>query len=180
MLLSLDVGFANMGWVLFQGGEIIDCGVIRTEKSQKKGTRVADDHAYRSTVLAINLERIIMKNAVEGIIGELPSGGAQSAKAMAFMSSATSIVAVVGTLKKLPMEWTTPNEVKKALAGVKNASKEIMMEKAKREFGFYIDGNVYRNPNVDKKFPKGEFEHIADACGVYLALQNDNLVKMFG
>ena len=180
MLLSLDVGFANMGWVLFEGGEIVDCGVIRTEKTQKRGTRVADDHAYRSIVLATNLDRIISKNAVEGMIGELPSGGAQSARAMAFMNSATTLVAVVGTLKKLPMEWTTPGEVKKALGGHRNASKETMMDSASERFGFRQDGTRFDIPRGGKSFGKGEFEHIADAIGAYVTLSNDNLVKMFG
>jgi len=31
-------------------------------------------------------------------------------------------------------------------------------------------------------FPKqkGIFEHIADACGVYLAMESSNLVRMYG
>jgi len=178
MLLSLDVGFAAMGWVLFDQGEIYDCGVIRTEKTQKKNTRVADDHAHRSAVLAEQLRRIIQTNKVKGIIGELPSGGALSAKAMAFMASATSIVAAVGALMVCPMEWTTPGEVKKVLAGHRSASKEIMMAKAAEMFGFKEEGKKFFMDG--ESFNKGDFEHIADAIGVYVALKNDNLVKMFG
>lgn len=29
-------------------------------------------------------------------------------------------------------------------------------------------------------WPKGSFEHVADSCGAYLALQDNNLVRMFG
>lgn len=178
MLLVLDVGFANMGWLVFHEKKIVDCGVIQTEKTQKKSTRVADDHAYRSIILAQKLNGIIQKYDVQGIIGELPSGGAQSAKAMAFMSSAISVVSAVGTLCDLPMEWATPMEVKKALVGNRSASKEQMMDKATEMFGFSFNDKKWICN--DKKFGKGEFEHIADATGVYLALKNDNLVKMFG
>jgi len=178
MLLSLDVGFANMGWVVFEKGEIFACNTLQTEKSQRRGTRVANDHAYRSIVLATGLNKIIDDYNIQGIIGELPSGGAQNARAMGFMMSAISIAASVGALWNIPMEWTDPNSVKKALAGVKNASKETMMEKAVKEFHFRYDGKAFWFG--DEKFPKGMFEHIADACGVYLALKNDNLVKMFG
>lgn len=178
MLLVLDIGFANMGWLVFHKKEIIDCGVVTTEKTQKKGTRVADDHAFRSIVLAKGLYDIIESNGIEGIIGELPSGGAQSAKAMGFMMSAISVVAAVGTLWNLPMEWATPTEVKKALVGHRSASKEQMMAKAGEKFGFRFEGGHWHFK--DKKFIKGQFEHIADATGVYIALKNDNLVKMFG
>jgi len=178
MLLSLDVGFANMGWAVFDSREVFACGVLKTEKAQRKGTRVADDHAYRSIVLATGLNKLIEDYHVMGIIGELPSGGAQNARAMGFMMSSISVAATVGALWNIPMEWTTPNEVKKALSGVKNASKEMMMDKAGEKFGFIKDGKSFWFGG--EKFPKGMFEHIADACGVYLALQNDNLVKLYG
>ena len=167
-----------MGWVVFSDGGVFSCGVLRTEKTQRKGARVADDHAHRSIVLTSGLNKIIEDYEIKGIIGELPSGGAQSAKAMGFMMSAISVAAAVGALWNIPMEWTTPNEVKKALAGVRNASKETMMEKAAKAFDFRRDGKSFWFG--DEKFPKGEFEHIADAIGAYMALSNDNLVKMFG
>jgi hypothetical protein len=76
------------------------------------------------------------------------------------------------------MEWATPTEVKRGLTGNKVASKEQMMSKAAEDFDFGYNGKhwIWKG----KKFVKGEFEHIADAAGVYVALKHDNLVKMFG
>jgi len=178
MLISIDVGFANCGWIVIHDGDVKDYGVIKTEKTQKKGTRVSDDHAFRSMVLAKGLEGIIQEYNIGGIIGELPSGGAQSARAMAFMMSGISVVATVACLFDLPVEWCTPNDVKKALAGDRKASKDKMMELASRRLGFEMVNK--RFTKMDHAFSKGEFEHIADAFGAYLALKNDNLVKMFG
>jgi len=63
-LLSLDVGFRNLGWVVWQGGEIVDMGCIITDKSPKKTTRTADDYAYRSAQIARHLKDIINGNRV--------------------------------------------------------------------------------------------------------------------
>lgn len=182
MLGSFDVGFANMGWVIFDKKKPITCGVIETEKATKKSTRVADDHSHRSIVLAKGIDDLIYEYKLEGIIGELPSGGAQNARAMGFMMSAISIISSVGTLCELPMEWCTPTDVKKATTGKRNASKEEMMSTISERFGFRVKEKGKRVDYITPFgiFNKGTFEHIADAFGVYLALQNDNLVKMFG
>lgn len=182
MLASFDIGFANTGYVIFDNKKPIACGVIKTEKTTKKNTRVSDDHSARSIVLAKNIDDLIYNYEIEGIIGELPSGGAQNARAMAFMMSAISIISSVGALCDLPMEWATPTDVKKAVTGKRSATKEEMMLRISQKFEFKI---IKKKKRIDYitpfgKFPKGQFEHIADAFGVYLALQNDNLVKMFG
>ena len=48
-LLSLDVGFANLGWALWDQGKLKAMGVIVTKKATKKSTRTADDYSFRST-----------------------------------------------------------------------------------------------------------------------------------
>lgn len=182
MLGSFDVGFANMGWVIFDKKKPVACGVIKTEKSSKKSTRTADDHSHRSIVLAKGIDDLIYQYKLQGIIGELPSGGAQNARAMGFMMSAISIISSVGALCDLPMEWATPTDVKKAVAGKRSASKEEMMNTIAKKFNFEINQKGKRVDYITPfgTFNKGTFEHIADSFGVYLALQNDNLVKMFG
>ena len=127
MLLSLDVGFRAMGYVLIDKSEIMDLGLWTTKKTTKKTTRVSDDHAEQSKFLAICLDDYIYKKKIEGIIGELPSGGAQSAKAIKFMGSAISIVASVAALNDLPTEWCSPGDVKKSVTGRSSASKEEIM-----------------------------------------------------
>ena len=127
-ILTLDVGFANMGWMVLKNHQPVEIGVIQTDKSKSKTTRTADDYSTRSAQLALGLEHIIKKYDVKGIVGELPHGGAQNARAASMMSMSNAIVSVVGALLRLPMEWTTPNEVKIALSGKRNATKEEQME----------------------------------------------------
>lgn len=172
MLLSLDVGFGNTGWAVFDEGKIIACGTIITQKSKKKTVRTADDYAARAARLARELSEIIDAYDVRGIVGELPSGGAQNAKAMAQMNMATAIVSAVATLHSLPAEWTTPNEVKLAVAGYRSATKKEIKATIRKKF----------KDKGGHLFPKAEgvFEHIADAVGAYLASQDGNLVRMFG
>lgn len=169
MLLSLDVGFRNTGWVVFDNKKPVACGCIQTEKSKHKLARNADDNARRSAEIARHLKNIILEYNVKGIVGELPSGGAQSAKAMAQMALATGVVSAVASVLELPVSWTTPNSVKLATTGKRSAEKVEVMEAVKKRYEYF-------------EFPKqvGVFEHIADACGAYLALEADNLVLLFG
>jgi len=180
MLLSLDAGFAKTGWSLWEKGILLKVGILITTKTQRKSTRVADDHAARSIVLATGLQAIIVNNSVDGIIAELPSGGAQSAKAMAFMNSAISIVATVGALNELPMEWCTPGDVKKAVGGKLTTSKDEIMDWACKGWGFFRDKRKGFFHEMFGPWPKTQFEDIADSIAVYKALSNDNLVKIYG
>ena len=192
-LLSLDVGFRNCGWCIWSGGKLEDMGVIITEKSKKKTTRMADDYSYRSGQLARSLKDIIAEYNIKGIVGELPSGGAQSAKAMAQMAMATAIVSSVASILNLPVEWCTPNDFKLAVYGQRSATKKQMMDTVIEKIG----GERWSKKVKSKKSPKGYnlqftyivngykwgagmFEHIADAIGAYWALRDGNLVKLFG
>lgn len=167
-ILSLDVGISSCGWAVFEDGRPVASGCIKTEKSKKKTVRTADDSADRAATVAMSLRAIVDAFSVVATLGELPSGGAQSAQAMKLMSLATGTVAATMAILDLPVEWTTPNEVKLAMCGKRNASKDEMMAAALKRF-----------PGAPFPKTKGHFEHVADACGVYLALQHGNIVKMY-
>lgn len=194
-ILAIDVGFSNMGFAVVNPKRTaVDCGVFVTEKSAKKTTRVADDYATRSGQLAKQIAGIIHSNEICGIVAELPSGGAQNAKAIAQMNMATAILSSVASLLNVPCEWTTPSEVKRAMTGNKTASKNEIMESAIRQWG----GKIVNKQTKCKKsvnFPDGErtnssyffcnkfrpaceFEHIADALGAYMALSDSVLIRM--
>ena len=166
-ILALDVGFTSMGVVVLRGGRIIHMEVIKTQKSKSKQARVADDSAARCAVLAGRLVEIIGEFKVGAVVGELPSAGAQSAAALRSMGLATGVGAAVAEIFRLPVEWCTPMEGKLALTGKRNASKEQMMEAARRKFS-------------DTAFPsaKSTFEHIADALGAYEALKHTPVVRL--
>lgn len=168
MLLALDVGFRATGWVVFNKGKIVETGCILTEKAKAKTVRMSNDNADRAARIALELQSICSEYKVKGIIGELPSGGAQSAKAMQQMALATGVVAATASILNLPVEWTDPNSVKLAVCGIRSASKDEIMEAIRKKFDY---------PFAKQK---NLFEHIADAIGVYLALKTGNLVKLYG
>jgi crossover junction endodeoxyribonuclease RuvC len=182
MLLSLDIGFSATGWSLFQGGNLIFCGVIKTEKTRKKNVRVADDNAYRCMQIANDLKEIITSYQVNAVIGELPHGGSENARAASHMGMAVGVIVGVAGAFSLPCEWCTPYDVKKALCGSLKASKQEVMDAVARKYGWM---KTKKNKRVtysigDLSFPKITFEHVADSIGAYEALRLGNLVKMFG
>ena len=183
--MTLDVGFAKCGWAVYENGEPKQCGVIITNKSPKKQTRTSDDYAFRSGQFARQLEEIIKAYQCKALIGELPSGGAQSARAMVQMGMATAVVASVASLLSLPMEWASPRDVKIAVAGKPSATKNEMMKEVAERYGWpevvKTNGRKMVKYEVNgEPLAACHFEHIADACGAYLALRDGNLVKLFG
>lgn len=162
-------------------------GTVHTEKSTKKATRTADDNAARAAQLARELRDVCDEYLVEGIVGELPSGGAQSARAATQMAMAAGVVASFAVLMELPVEWATPTEVKKAITGKRSATKEEIMGTVCKMLGGTIEEKphgkgrrlLYHIPGHDPLGPK-DFEHAADSVGAYLARKDDVLVRAFG
>lgn len=182
MLLSIDVGFANLGWVVFHRGDVIDMGVITTQKAKRKTVRVADDNADRAIVLARGLAEVMRRHRIKGIIGEMPSGGSQSSRASNQMGIATGVVSAIVGVWNVPCEWCIPTDVKKAVTGKRSASKDEVMDGVAAKMGWrrVTSGRSVEYVSAYGSFNKGRFEHVADAIGAYWALGNDNLVKMFG
>ena len=168
MILTLDIAFKNLGWGVLQQGKIIDFGTIRTEKTNKKNTLVSDDRASRAMHIATELNDLVKKYGIQGIVGELPSGS-QNAAASNLLGWASGIVIGVATCNNLPCEWISQGDSKKATLGVRAAVKEDTMQWA-------------RNTFKDVAFPttKSQFEHVADALAAYYGLRSGVLVRTFG
>ena len=169
MLLCLDIGFRNTGWVVFDKGKARVWGCIRTQKTKVKTDRVSDDNAYCAGVIARELKRVVEDNKCDAVIGELPTSGSISSRPAHQMGIALGIVAGFVEVMGLPVEWVTPTDVKKAVTGKRNASKDEIMDRVRKKFS---DCNFMKT--------KAEFEHIADACGVYLASQGGIFRKVYG
>ncbi len=194
-ILTTDIGFKNFGYAVMRDGQPVKVGVIKTERIKKKTLRVADENARHAGVMAIKIAELVEQYKCAGLIGELPSGGALNASAMRDMGMATAITGAVTALLRIPTEFCTPNDVKMVTTGFRSATKEMVMDAIIVKFGgdkttkeVKINkgknkGKIQRRITYEfcgEKFPAGQFEHIADALGAYLALQNDNLVLMAG
>lgn len=169
LILGLDAGFAALGGVVISGDHVLYAGTCRTERtSRRRGLRVADDDADRAQQLARFLWAVIQEWRPAGVVVELPHGGAQGARANRAMGMATGIVAAVLEVAALPTEWVTPQEVKRAATGRKDASKADV-EAAVRERFAWPDDFWRRSAAVR--------EHACDAAAAVLAAQHGVLAR---
>jgi len=194
MIISLDIGFSNTGWSIFNKGGLLDIGVIQTKKTEKRMVRVSDDNVRRCIEIANEIDKLKQKYGLQGVLGELPSGS-QNARAANQFGLIIGTVGVAAHFLGLPAEWCSQQEVKKAttgnrfggkddvmtaicdMVGVTKTTKIVKITKGKRKGKETIKTTYHL---MGKKFPESKFEHIADSIGVYMALKTGNLVKMFG
>ena len=174
---------------------MVGTGVIETKKTTKKMVLVSDDNASRCVHISEKLKKIIDDHGIQGVVGELPHGGSQNARASHQMGLAIGAVSTTCHLMYMPTEWCTPQAVKKAITGKIDASKKEIIDAICKLYGIVCTekkilitkGKRAGKISVQKtyhilgaKYPESKFEHIADSIGVYMALSTDNLVKMFG
>lgn len=168
-LLGIDAGFTAMGVVVAEDDRIIYAATCRTEKNAggKKGVRVADDDAERAQQLGRFLLVTIGEWHPAGAVVELPSGGAQGARANRAMGMSTGIVTTALEATGLAAEWVTPAAVKLAAAGKRDASKGAVAGAVGKRFTW----------TCDLPKTKAEQEHIFDAAGAILAAQDGTMIR---
>ncbi len=154
MILSLDVGFANTGYSIFENDNLIDYGVISVPKTTEK--YVMNDYSLRCMCLYSKLSELITKYSITAIVGELPSGGAQSNKASVQMGMALATVSSVVSNYNLKYYWCTPQQVKFAATGKKSATKEEVID------------SICDQYNQLKELKKNILEHVCDSVSAYL------------
>lgn len=170
-ILGIDIGLAAMGWALVDvghGGEIcgVTAGVWTTKKeTRKRQLHVGSDDARRIDDLIHALWRTASECDVALAAYELPAGqkGARAGHALGIAHGLTR--GVLRTRPGLPVVEVTAYDVKRALAGGTNASKDTMIKRA-RVLWPGIDGLV-----------KGVQEHAADAIGVAIAAARTDVAR---
>lgn len=167
LILAVDAGFTATGYAVVRGGAVLTCGCIRTEPTKlKHAVRKADDDVERCQLIARQLKLLTQNYPVQGLLVELPTGGGQSARAVACMSKASAVMATFVELMGLPTEWITPTAVK-LITGRKDASKEDVEKTV-----------LARWPDVPLPKAKCEREHVTDALGVYIAAEHGTLARL--
>jgi Holliday junction resolvasome RuvABC endonuclease subunit len=167
-IMGIDAGFAGMGVVIVQGREILFAGSNLTKRSAaKRQVRVADDDTDRCQDHAGYLWDVIQRFQPGGAVAEMPSGGAQSARANRAMGMATGIVATVLEIAGLPLEVVTPQAVKMAATRKRDATKEQVQMGVREAFDW--------GTNLPKT--AAEREHACDAAGAVLAAQGGVLIR---
>lgn len=171
LVAGLDTGLVATGLVL------VDCAAIppvilrhatlRTERQAgKRGLRVADDDARRASELAVWLgDRLA---GAIGVVAELPTAGAQGARANRSMGLSTGVVVATVALAGLPAEWTTPGDGKRAATGRRDGSKADVQAAVSERF-------VWAQPQGRYAW---EREHVCDAAAAVLAAWEGTLVRL--
>lgn len=177
-VIGIDAGFTHTGVSIFKsvGGKLMYSSgdTFTTEKREKKKqVRVADDDADRIMKLILDLDKFLSENGCyDGdmyCVIELPSAGAQGARALRAMALITGAIVTFVTLKNIAVEYVTPNDVKIAVTGKKTASKDEIMDRIKKSM-----------PNAEFPKTKDKFEHIADSIGAILHVRKySQLYKIF-
>lgn len=171
-VMGIDAGFQAMGVVVVDGRKIRFADTCLTQRATKKrGVRVADDDADRCRQLARFLLDVIKGWQPVGAVIELPSGGAQGARANRAMGMATGIVVAVLEATKVPAEWVTPQAVKKAATGKQSGSKSDVQVAVRSAFDW--DSSKWGPwPKT-----KNKAEHVADAAATILAAEGGTLLR---
>ena len=166
MILAIDTGFNKTGWAVFdRKGSLVDFGVCILPKTRQKHYLVEDYHKWIIWQTS-NLDTVLKKYPISLMALEMISLGGKSAKAIREMSMAMTIITILSWFNSVPILYTSAKSGKIALTGKSNATKKECMQAVR---------NIYKN-----KFDNitlGNFEHIADAVGVYRALQEE--IKLF-
>jgi crossover junction endodeoxyribonuclease RuvC len=127
-VLGVDPGLANFGWtvVKFEGSTetLIDMGVVRTEKSdKKKGVLASDENFDRTREIAKVVIDLCEQYQVAAICAEAMSYP-RSSSAAAKMAMTWGILATISQIRTIPFTQASPQQIKKFLCGKKDASKE--------------------------------------------------------
>lgn len=162
LILSIDPSFANTGWnvakVHVESAKVIQVlngGLLCTEKSEAKTVRRSSDDLRRAGELAAELRK--QARDVDLVFAEIPSG-TQSARASWALGIALGCLT---NLHPTPIVEVTPTMTKLASVGRKDASKEEIIEWA---YNLYPDLPWITARGKTRLSPKNE--HLADSIGV--------------
>ena len=158
---GFDPAFAN--WGIAEGKldlntgifDNVDLSIVQTKKGKSKQVRTNSDDMQRAEDISEQAFQVGTRNKV--IFVECPVGSQNASGMKAYGVS----VGVLGALRSQGVQVieVTAYEVKKALTGNKNASKELMIKTAME---LYPEANW---PIRGGEVIAGKAEHMADAIG---------------
>ena len=174
-ILALDVGFASAGMAVMDllGGraELFHTECLHTKpEAKKRGIYVAHDDVRRTAYLTREILRVYLDNSCKGPVVELPSAGAQGAKANRCMGIATGMIAAMVELVRCPAEWITPQESRTAAIGRATAPKGEDVKK------LVMAAMAGKYPEI-AALRKADQEHIADALATYEAAKDRQMIR---
>ena len=168
-ILGIDPGFSSLGWAVCVAAypaevQAVYCGIIRTEKAEKKiQLRASEDNINRAQAIYNELAGLILSHKISLVCTESMSWP-RNAGVVAKMGIVWGVIASVCHQWRIPMLQVSPVEIKKNLTGSKQATKEEMIAEI-----------VSRYPKLILPSQKVLQEHAADAVAAVLACKQSML-----
>jgi Holliday junction resolvasome RuvABC endonuclease subunit len=174
-LLLCDPAFRNFGWAVMELGleeeRVVDVGVVRTEKSDKKQKLLASDDNHRCVgEIVLGLLHPLLLHQPFMICAESQQGS-KNAHAMQLQGMAWGALSAIVHSRKVPLLQASPQAVKKALCGRKDASKEDIEAAVCKRYA-----EVSRLVQAIK--PPSAREHIYDAIAVGVTCLSSETIQM--
>ena len=170
-VLGIDPGFASVGYVVVniasENLTPVKMGLIETVKSaNKRNVRASEDNLERAKEIADALQKLIKDYNIRLICAETMSYPRNSGAA-AKMAMCWGVIAALAHQHSIPVTQASPQEVKKAVCGKKDASKEEVQAAVAARFPVVAahdkDGDGILNVAKSKQ------EHPYDALAVVVA-----------
>ena len=164
--MFVDAGFARCGVCIInlKTWRIVRIKTIQTDPRPKETQALG--FARRTRETAFQLDKLADEYAVKFVAAELPTGGAQSARAMAMMSMATATLAVFCAMRNLELLPVTPTEIKRLVKPKGSVEK--------KEVEFFVESRFGKFLPEAKQFR----EHVADAAGAALVARQKFSTKI--
>lgn len=177
-LLCLDPGFASLGYATLvfdphRPARVAAFGVIQTSKSDKKHKVFEADDSFRRTMDLAKALRSLCSQGVRtvGICAEaLSLSPGWTINVCAKMGMAWGVIASLSEATDIPLLQAGPTAVKKAVCGVKTATKEEVQEAVVRLYPEVFAKRLTVAP--------GLWEHCHDAVAVGHCMLSSDVVKM--
>jgi crossover junction endodeoxyribonuclease RuvC len=173
IVLGLDLGLAHTGGAMFEleGADdtLLKIGVIKTEKAGNAEGRVAEDNYRRLCEVARWLRDFVDGRRVSVVCVESMSF-VRNASAAAKMAMVWGILAAMTSEHQVPVIMASPQDIKKAICGARDASKDDIQKGVAKIFPRLAEDFAGLNKTLR--------EHPADAVGAFYALRHNPIVMM--
>jgi crossover junction endodeoxyribonuclease RuvC len=176
VILGLDAGFASLGWaavaLMPDGPRLSALGVLRTGKG-RASTLATEDNAQRARILWRGLRKIAEQWQPSAIAVESISWP-RNAGVTGKMGIAWGMIFALAEHHRMPLIHTSPKEIKRAVTGRADASKEDVLAGlvARRGFGGHLLDDL-RAADI----PEGQWEHPVDAAAAIVAALDTDVVR---
>lgn len=182
VVLGVDVGFSRVGWALIRVGwrddgdlpenRLVDLGLVRTEPGDS-GKLKSDDNMARTREIFARLANACDRAQTRAIAYEAQSWGMGNSTTFLKLGLAFGALASLAEVRGLPLVCRSPQAIKKALTGLRNASKEDVAAALGTIPGFEDLSRLLDQAKV----PPSLREHPVDAVAAAFACLDDEVVR---